>query len=170
MQVRFLLGVPRVNKNMKYLFELGRHPKLSRAEIEHVLLRLRIETQDVVVTSEGLVVTPGRTLSPNYLMSQLGGTIKIAEEVAELKNPTTDIANYLVASTPTTKIQFSLSGKDARKIAMTVKKELVSREKSVRFIEANNTATIIHNNLIERGADLTFTNGSLFVTRAVPPI
>src|SRR3989338_6991331 len=170
MQVRFLLGVPRVNKNMKYLFELGRHPKLSRAEIEHVFLRLHIQIQDTMLTHDGLIITPSAPLDPNYLMSQLGGTIKIAEEMAELKNPTTDIADYLIATTPTTKIQFSLSGKDARRIAMKVKKGLVSREKSVRLIEANNTATIIHNNLIERGADLTFTNGSLFVTRAVQPI
>ncbi len=155
---------------MKYLFQLGRHPKLSQAEIEHVFLRLHTEIQNPTLTPEGLVITSATSIHPEHLMSQLGGTIKIAEEVAQIKNPVQDIADYLVSTTPTAKIHFSLSGKNARRHAMAVKKELVVRGKSVRFIEANNTATIIHNNLIKRDADLTLTDGSLFATRAVQPI
>ncbi|MBU0596579.1 RsmD family RNA methyltransferase, partial [Patescibacteria group bacterium] len=67
------------------------------------------------------------------------------------------------------KIQFSLSGPDARNKALQIKKDLKSEDKSVRYIEPKNTATILHNNLIERETDFLMEDGSVFVTRAIQP-
>jgi len=44
------------------------------------------------------------------------------------------------------------------------------RKRSVRYIEPKNTATILHNHLVAKQADLTLTTNSVFVTEAIQTI
>jgi len=159
----------RQKKPMKYIFQLGNHPNLSRAEIEHVFLTLGLMISDLTIKKTYALVTTDSTLDIETIMNRLGGTLAIAEAVAKVEDTVQTVADYLDAHV-TDKIFFSLHADNAKKLGIEVKKELKSRGRSVRYIEAGNTATILHNNLIKRKGDLILIDGTLFVTRAIQPI
>lgn len=149
----------------RYLFQLGIHPLLSEAEIRAVLKLPTMRTMGAYL----LVETPEPLDCPG-LMQRLGGTVSIAEHVQTHTDAREDIAQFLDTAQAEGKIQFSLHAPNAQKLALTVKKTLKARGRSVRYIEAKNTATILHNNLIEKQGDLTLIEHALFVTRAIQPI
>lgn len=153
---------------MKYLFQLGNHPELSRAEIEHVF---DFTVHDVQFTGsrKWMMIESTQPLDAEALIHRLGGTISIAEAVTKVGDPIFTIANYLDEEV-TDKIFFSLHTNNPKKLAISIKKELKARGRSVRYIEAGNTATILHNNLVKRKGDLTIIGDTLFVTRAIQPI
>lgn len=150
---------------MDYLFTLGRQIKLSTTEIEAVLSLMEIEYKIKNIKDQNLVLEIAKNIEPKILMKRLGGTIKIGEEI------NTDIAQYLEKKQPTGKIQFSISGLNkAKKMGISIKKELKEKGRSIRFVEANNTATILHNNLVEKLGDFTIFENKIFVTKAIQPI
>ena len=153
---------------MQYLFELGRIPELSRAEIEHVFLALNISYTIKVFEKNILIVEIPNTIDANQIMERLGGTIKIAEFIST-DTSVESIGNYL-SETQEGKIQFSLTGNNAKDVGLQVKKYLKELGRSVRYIEAKNTATILHNNLVEKNGDITMTKYGTFVTRDIQPI
>lgn len=149
---------------MKYLFELGNNKALSIAEISAVL-----QNKDMKTTQSGyFLIVETETIDAETLMQRLGGTKKIAVAVGEGKNPEELATAYL--QTIEGKIHFSFSGENAKKAGITIKKAVKAAGRSVRYIEAKNTATILHNNLIKKKTDLTFVKGTLFVTEAIQPI
>ena len=154
---------------MHYFFELGRQPILSRAEIEHVFFAQKIDYDIIVQDGPVLIVETKKAIDAPAIMHLLGGTIKIARGLAF---DVTDaiITGYLDQNQLDGKIQFSLSPIHTKKQALAVKKELKALERSVRYIEPKNTATILHNNLVEKGTDLTIYKKQLFVTEAIQPI
>jgi tRNA G10 N-methylase Trm11 len=154
---------------MQYLFELGNHPDLSRAEIQHVFLNMEHGTLNLARDGQYCFVDTKVDVQPATLMNRLGGTIKIAEAVGGASSPIKDVADFLDTHI-SGKIFFSLHAQDAKKTSLAIKKELKSRDRSVRYVQANNTATILHNNLVKRQGDLTIVNDTLFVTRAIQPI
>ncbi len=153
---------------MQYLFELGRIPELSRAEIEHVFLAQKIPTT-VNVFEKNILILETPKIDIEKIMEQLGGTIKVAEFISE-QTSVEAIGDYLNTTQAEGKIQFSLTGNNARNLALEVKKYLKELGRSVRYIEAKNTATILHNNLVEKQGDLTLTKQGLFITRGIQPI
>jgi len=155
---------------MRYFFQLGRQPEISRAEIEQVFFSLDITPLSQKQEDSFFVVETSEELDTTALMERLGGSIKIAKEILQLENKIEDIAAYLDQSKSVGKIQFSLSGKNAESTALEVKKFLKSEGRSVRYIELKNTATILHNNLVEHQTDLTVIGTSLFATVAIQPI
>ncbi len=154
---------------MIYLFELGRNNELSRAEIEQVFLSHKISYTVVAQEKQNLFLETTKNLDSEKIMNILGGTIKISEQVN--KSSKSDIiCEYLNTTQNEGKIQFSVSGNNAKEIALATKKLLKAEGRSVRYIEAKNTATVLHNNLIEKQGDLTLSNHGLFVARAIQAI
>jgi tRNA G10 N-methylase Trm11 len=154
---------------MEYLFALGNHADLSVAEILTVCATNGSAVMIVYKDSQHLILS-GNILNPEQLIIRLGGTKKIGHALESQGALTSTIIHHLAATEPERKIHFSLSGDVPKQLPLAVKKALKSRGRSVRYVPAKNTATIVHNNLVKRQADLTVINKTLFVTDAVQPI
>ncbi|MBI4992739.1 MAG: methyltransferase domain-containing protein [Candidatus Magasanikbacteria bacterium] len=153
---------------MKYLFQLGHQPQISAAEITAVLslkhpnikTLAHLRTCALKHQEAFLILEIDQQLNCADLIGTLGGTIKIARQIE------TSIPAHLNQTQPTGKIIFSLPDKT---LAIKIKKELKQSGRSVRYIEPKNTATILHNNLVELGGDLTIINNEIFATEAIQP-
>lgn len=152
---------------MKLLFKLGHQPKLSQAEIEAVLHTDKISFTILDTKNGYLSVETKQPVDEASMITKLGGTIAIHTFVSGAENVIDSAAEYL--ETLDGKIQFSIEGKD-KKIGLSIKKELKSRGRSVRYIEPKNTATIIHNNLVQKKSNLVIFNKELYVTTGVQNI
>jgi len=142
---------------MKLLFKLGHQPHISAAEIEAIL-----GIAPNVVEGHAIVETDA---NPAELMDRLGGTVYVGEHIGS-GNRLKVIADFLEQHEG--KIHFSTSGD--KRLALDIKKELKNRGRSVRYIEMKNTATIIHNNLVQKQGHFTLHGKDVFVTRAVQQI
>lgn len=154
---------------MTYLFELGRNPELSLAEIEQVFASEKISYKIIEQNKQNLVLDIKETEDILGIMKRLAGTVKISEQISEDLSIET-LCEYIQKIQNSGKIQFSLSGNNAKNLALEVKKQLKSEGRSVRYIEANNTATVLHNNLVEKQGDFTLTKNGIFITRAIQDI
>lgn len=144
-----------------YLFQLGHQPLLSCAEIHAVLEQQKNTIVSERVAGEFLWLETEAELSPADLIKQLGGTVKIMAQLPDIKPTPKDIANYLYIHIPEGKINFSLSGAP---FALNVKKELKALDRSVRYIEPKNSATILHNDLVTTASDLLIFEKQVFAT------
>lgn len=144
-----------------YLFQLGHQPLLSQAEIKVVLAQHKQTIAAERVAGEFLLLETKAELSPATLIKQLGGTIKIMVQIPDLKPTPKTIAEYLYTHIPEGKINFSLHNAP---FALDIKKTLKSFDRSVRYIEPKNSATILHNDLVESGSDLTIFDKQVFAT------
>ncbi|MFA6427252.1 MAG: DNA methyltransferase [Candidatus Magasanikbacteria bacterium] len=154
---------------MKYLFQLGHQPHISTAELDAVFLHKHIRTSAHTHVGTYLILESNDLRDSQKLLEQLGGTIKIGKEIDLHKSAEQSISDFLHEKTEG-KIHFSISGDNAKTAALAVKKNLKSLGKSVRFIEPKNTATILHNNLIEKKGDFTIVGKDVFVTVAIQDI
>jgi tRNA G10 N-methylase Trm11 len=155
---------------MRYLFELGRVTSLSRAEIEQTLIQLKVNFTILNLSQHFLFIESKEELGEQSLIERLGGTISIAAQVGDIVHPAQDIANILLKSQPTGKIQFSIHAEHERKLAEEVKGLLKQADRSVRYIPPRNTATIIYNKLVQKQGDITIIDRAIYLTRAVQPI
>lgn len=149
---------------MTLLFELGHQPKLSIAEIEAVLSMKKIAVLNAKQLGNAYLVETKDAVDAAALMNTLGGTVSIAEKIDS------SIVEHLQSVFPDGKIHFSVQGPNARDIAKQAKRELKELGRSVRYIEAKNTATILHNNLVEKQSNIVLNGKGMFVTRAIQPI
>lgn len=154
---------------MIYAFELGHQPHISRAEIISVCARQGMLYQEITSTDCFFIIETKEPLEPTTLLHTLGGTIRIAESIPKKNSDLLTIADYLEENS-LGKIQFSLSGSNTTSLALQVKKYLKEKGRSVRYIEAKNTATVIHNNLIEKKGDFVHVGKDWFVTVAIQDI
>lgn len=154
---------------MTYLFELGRNNELSLAEIEQVFVSEKISYTIIEQNKQNLFLDIKETENITEIMKRLAGTVKISMQISK-DISVESLCEYIQKTQDSGKIQFSLSGNNAKNLALEVKKELKSEGRSVRYIEANNTATILHNNLVEKNGDFTLTKNGIFVTRAIQDI
>lgn len=153
-----------------YLFQLGHQPHISRAEIISVLTAANISYAPKETDKNHLLISCKGLLDAEKLNQTLGGTVKIMEEISASANIASDITNYLNRVISEGKINFSLSGSNAARLAITIKKNLKQIDRSVRYIEPKNTATILHNNLIKTQSDLTIIYNRVYVTRSIQPL
>lgn len=150
---------------MYYAFQLGHQPKISLAEIKTVFLSRKIDFTIETNQQNYLIIQTKKELDSTELIKQLGGTIKICSEIkGNENNLLKSIVKHLSIVQPEGKIQFSFPDK---KIGLEIKKELKNNGRSVRYVEPKNSATIIHNHLIEKQADLNIIAEHLFMTEAV---
>jgi tRNA G10 N-methylase Trm11 len=145
---------------MKYLFLLGRQPEISTAEIRAVFSLWNF-TATFKKSEKYLLVETTKKIDFKKFMDRLGGTIKIAELLED------SIVEHIPKVQPEGKISFSLPDK---KKALAVKKALKALGRNVRYIEPKNTATILHNKLVEKSSDFTIVDNDVFVTIAIQPI
>ena len=143
-----------------YLFELGHQPLLSQAEILAIAAKQNLAITKQEPIGNFLLLQTKDKINAAALIKQLGGTIKILERIECAPNPKS-LASYLNTKIPTAKINFSLTGGN---FALQIKKELKNLDRSVRYIEPKNTATILHNDLVETESDLTIFEKNVFVT------
>lgn len=150
---------------MLYAFQLGHQPQISLAEIKTVFLSNKINYQTKNIDHNYLIIETKNNLDSEKLINQLGGTIKICREVPKEKpSLVLSIVEHLTTVQPEGKIQFSFPDK---KTGLEIKKELKNIDRSVRYVEPKNSATIIHNNLIEKKGDINVLDKNIFVTEAV---
>ncbi len=152
-----------------YAYELGHQPHISHAEILSVLKLHSISYTSITRNNDFFIIETPSPIDASLLMRTLGGTIRIARKIESREHDLATLIHHLEHATDG-KIQFSLSGSFPSKFALQLKKELKSRGRSVRYIEAKNTATIIHNNLIEKKGDILKIGSDWFVTEAVQDI
>ncbi len=160
--------MPKLIEKNKQLFILGREVLLSLAEIKAFFLLNNLDFEIIYQKENKLIISADKTPASNEMMNQLGGTIKICEPLGPLKNQKDDIADYLNKVIPSGKIEFSINGFDA--LGIEIKKSLKQLGRSARYIAAKNTATIIYNNLVKKGADIEICDNFAFITKAVQPI
>ena len=153
-----------------FAFQLGHQPHISRAEIFSVLNVYTIVYKILPDYGQFLFLEIKAAFSPIKFIKILGGTIKIIEnlELPDLKENT--IADYLNTTIPAGKINFSISGLNAERLAIAVKKKLKEHDRTVRYITPKNTATILHNDLVKTESDITIVYNSVYITRAIQPI
>ncbi len=154
---------------MTYAFELGHQPHLSVAEIISVCNRLSISYHSVTTIGSFFVIETEKPLDTQLLIHTLGGTIRIAQHIETTGTDLTTITQHLEHTTEG-KIQFSLSGPNSKSLALEVKKYLKSNGRSVRYIESKNTATVIHNHLIEKRGEILSVGNEWYVTEAIQDI
>ncbi len=147
-----------------YLFLLGHQPLLSRAEILTVLATKRITPLSERQTGSFLQIETSEPINTLNLINQLGGTIKIMQQLSEVLPKPSTIATYLNEVIPSGKINFSLT---AAPFALLLKKELKNLGRSVRYIEPKNTATILHNDLVKSNSDITIFENKVYITKGI---
>jgi tRNA (guanine10-N2)-dimethyltransferase len=150
----------------KYLFELGHQAEISTAEIRAVFSQLDPKAKITNVPNNFVLVLTKKVINMSAIAKNLGGTVKILEFQFKLgdTNPIGEIISFIKNTQKQGKIVFSLSGKNSKAKALTIKKRLKEAGRSARYIEPKNSATILHNNLIDKQADLTLFNNELYTT------
>lgn len=167
----------------KYWFILGRETQISAAEIVAVLNTKKYEIINSILKTESTIS------NPKDLIKKLGGTIKIAKEMAN-QTKEQDIENLIIEELKTVsgKINFGISlytnerndfadMKLAQEFGKKIKKSLKAEGLSVRYVENRepilSSVTVEKNNLTGRGREFIIQNNGLFFslakTEAVQP-
>lgn len=149
-----------------YIIKPGAVPELSLAEIR-ALVEHMPALQAVSVSHGYIVLEASAPIDIVPVFERLGGAIYVAEKVGTMgKDAVESIADVLEPLGDTGKIQFGCSG-ISDKVGISVKKELKQRGHSVRYVAIQNMATVVHNNLVERGGHLSIVGGTIYRTLAV---
>ncbi|PLX26601.1 hypothetical protein C0581_04175 [Candidatus Parcubacteria bacterium] len=154
---------------MKYLFELGRQPEISTAELKAVFSHKNIELKNPITKSHFLTAEIDEDIDTKHIAKNLGGTMKIGQAIKNVGDPIKSIVHFLHENN-SGKIHFAVSGEVTKKTGIAIKKQLKSLGRSVRFVETKNTASILHNNLVEKKSDFTVLENEIFVTEAIQDI
>lgn len=128
----------------RYLFQLGNHPNISRAEISKNLPNF----QEVREVMQGFWLYVGKEISfPQKLLDALGGTIRIAEVLHPKSDghvsPQQNIVDYLHSEFPEGKIKLGLSifgggEKLLQKKLFEIKNILKKKGRNIRIINRGN--------------------------------
>lgn len=156
---------------MIYLFELGHQPHISFEEILFVLKEKKHKFEILENKDKKIFLETEENLDCMELMRILGGTVKISEFLGlEIKK---NILDFLENKSEKSKIIFSVTSEDKnlqKKLGIEIKKDLKKKNWPVRYVEIKNSASIIHNNILEKGGDFTINRRGVFVTRAIQDI
>lgn len=147
-----------------YVFVLGAVPALAEAEVRHLL-----DNSNAQISRSGseLRIITSTPINTGVLMQRLGGVIRIDEQVGQISEDSTQyIAEYLHNQIPDGKIQFGITG-GGKKLGLVIKKKLKSKGRSVRYVQIQNSASIVHNGLVDRKSHVIVRGNGLFVTVAV---
>ncbi|OGH92232.1 MAG: hypothetical protein A2563_00110 [Candidatus Magasanikbacteria bacterium RIFOXYD1_FULL_40_23] len=166
--------MPTSAQHIKYWFILGRESQISAAEIDAVLNFKKYNFVAPILKIETTVLDSAK------LIRQLGGTIKIAKEMADNLSEA-ELEQSIIEELKTVpgKINFGLSIystdkndyanlKLAENLGKKIKKVLKSEEFSVRYVENRepilSSVTVQKNNLTGRGREFLIEKG------AYPPV
>ncbi|OIO19847.1 MAG: hypothetical protein AUJ23_01415 [Candidatus Magasanikbacteria bacterium CG1_02_32_51] len=148
---------------MQCIFELGHQPHISTAEVLAILKREKIKYEVLSTKNDYFILDVKSTedkiekLSPDF-----GGIIQVGVQIESKEFPQKIIVDYLQTQ-ESGKINFSISPTNS-KLAINIKKELKALGKSVRYVETKNTASILHNKLLESKSHFTVFQNSVYKT------
>ena len=169
-----------MKKSNSTWFVLGREPEISVAEIAAVL---KLPNESIKFLAENILVV--KATVKNDLIGQLGGTIKIAEQIDDSLTEN-KLKEEIITELKTIsgKIHFGISLYDksgqigVRPLALDIKKKLKTEGLSVRYVPSDehnqlSSATIFHNQLTTKGREFLIvkcTDGlALAKTTAIQP-
>lgn len=148
---------------MQCLFELGHQPHISTAEVLTVLKREKIKSKIIDNKNDYFILDVDSTEEKIEKISQdFGAIIQVGIKIEKDGYPQQIIVDYL-QTRDNGKIIFSISPTNS-KLAISIKKELKSLGKSVRYVETKNTASILHNKLIETKSHFTVFQNNVYKT------
>lgn len=153
---------------MRYLFFLGREEDIAEAELRTLFVRFgkKITMQKF----PGRLLVETDSLPVERLMYLTGGTVKIAAAIEAQGDYREQIIETLQTHPKTTKISFAVNGDGiSPRVAIEIKKNVQASGKSVRAVDVKNSASILHNNLVETGTDFTVFQQHVFRTVALQP-
>lgn len=156
------LPPPAISKN-NWLFVLGRERLLSAAEIAAFFSRQKTKYEIKKNVEGNLIIATTENLIASELIQQFGGTIKIAKQLDISLN---GLAYFLNQFLTHGKINFALNG-FGKHFSLQLKKELKAMGRLARYVEIKNSASLLFNNLINKGAELTLIDGKIFITQAL---
>ena len=122
---------------MQYFFALGSNPELSQAEIASVLKRQSMPFEQVLRTTDVLILDIEAELADDFI-KLLGGTIKfgIIEKTAKQVSP--ELLYGLLQPNTDSKFHFGISGyngfRPSHKLGLSIKKLLKADGLSVRYV------------------------------------
>ncbi len=154
-------------KNNFWLFSLGRETEISTAEIKAVFAMEKINYKVIKQLEKNLILEITNEINPEILIKQLGGTVKISH-LLDISTKPPEIATFLNEYITNGKLIFSVAG-GRKNFGLEIKKELKLLGRSVRYVEPKNTATIFHNDLVKKGADLNIFEQQIYLTQAIQP-
>ncbi|MCT4592395.1 MAG: hypothetical protein N4A36_03390 [Candidatus Gracilibacteria bacterium] len=144
---------------MKYIFQFGINPHLSKTEISYVLPHF----QEISSFSQSFFLYEGEISNAQKLIEQLGGTIRIAEMIEEIsiKELSQAIAEFLIKNHKEGKLNFGITSfcgfRDNRKVLNEVKK-LLKGSISIRFANRNfqnlDAGTLHKEKLLSKGFEI----------------
>jgi tRNA G10 N-methylase Trm11 len=125
----------------QYIFQFGRFPHLSQAE----LLWSALKAKDISSLSSGFFRVSGENITnPQIFFDQLGGSIRMADPIPLKGQKFSDaITEYITLNSSKKKVQYGLSVFPERafllrKVASEVKQKLKKNGYSVRYINREN--------------------------------
>ncbi|PIR03692.1 MAG: hypothetical protein COV59_04445 [Candidatus Magasanikbacteria bacterium CG11_big_fil_rev_8_21_14_0_20_39_34] len=151
---------------MLYLFELGHQPHISIAEIESVLKAHQVTFEEKLQTDRFFVLYTEDPLDMESLMDQLGGTKLMGFYIEQRKSIEQTIFEFLLEN-QTGKIVFSVENAKNRNLGIAIKRKLKDANYSARYIEYKNTATLLHNKLVEKKGAFFILHGEVFVISGI---
>ena len=148
---------------MKYLFELGHQPHISTAEVLAVLRQAKIKSKLLENKNDFFILdVEAEEEKIEKLAQNFGAIIQAGVKFESTEFPQKILVDYL-SELDSGKINFSISPTNS-KLAIAVKKELKALGKSVRYVETKNTATILHNKLVESKTHFTVFKNNVYKT------
>lgn len=156
-------NTPHQHLKNSWLFILGRESLLSAAEIIAVFSSRKINYEIEKIAEEKMVVRTNEDIIAPELMPKLGGCIKICKKLDITRD---GIAYFLNNFLPHGKINFAMNN-FKKNDWMEVKTNLKAMGRSARYVEIKNSASILFNNLVDKGAELTLFEYQIFITQAI---
>lgn len=153
---------PPAPKN-NWLFILGRETILSTAEITAVFSARKINYKIQKLVGDKMMIETEQDLVASELISKLGGCVKICKKLNITKDGIPDFLNHIW---PNGKINFALTN-FGPKDWINIKGKLKAMGRGARHVEIRNSASILFNNLIDKGAELTWFDNQIFITQAI---
>jgi tRNA G10 N-methylase Trm11 len=150
---------------MHYIFELGHQPHISSQEIISLLKKRDFSFRIESTQGKFFEIESHEELPSYELLHELGGSISLAKRLPNQKEGIDTIASSLIEHQQG-KIQFCIQTKNT-KLGLNIKKKLKELGRSVRYIDFKNTATIFHNNLIEKKGYFIEYNNNFYIVEGI---
>jgi len=152
---------------MKYLFELGREYEMSKEEIFALLEKNNISYITESREKPFLIISTDKKIDLRPFFNTLGGSLSAGIALEDTGNQEQTILEHLLKKEG--KIPFCIQSED-KYLGKNIKRALKEAGRSARYIPYNNTATVLHNKLIEKEGYFIVLDGEVFLIKALQDI
>jgi tRNA G10 N-methylase Trm11 len=152
---------------MQYAFHLGHNQALSKAELFALFQMYEISVEKARQVGEWYIIHTSKKIDIQSLMERLGGITRIGETIGLLRTAQeVEVAKVIHEIVEDGKIVFGISGQSTR-FGIAVKKQLKQLGRSARYVEIKNSASLLHNNLLDDGVHLDLIDNQYYQTIAL---